>query len=198
MNLGRSGHQEQLTDSLWLGGGKGEADRTAERMRHKDERLGDPQPFESLSEICEEFFERVRRAWPLGLTVAAQVGRDDAIALAEMVDLMLPLYGLPTRAMDANDRSARRQHLRPGVDRTQAHWQCAGDADGCTWELHEPSVACRPSCIAVDFSLQTHAGAQRSSGGLSRAVSCRYSSRICSNACGRSSIGLWPARRTTA
>src|SRR5215510_3615523 len=109
MHLRRGGDQHQLTHALRLCGGERQGDRAAERMRYEDERLHNLQVVEGLGEVPEELLQRVGRARLLRASMAAKIGRDDAMLPAEMSDLILPLLGLPARAVDAHDRPVPRR-----------------------------------------------------------------------------------------
>ena len=136
MHLRRGRDQHQLAQALRLRGGEGQPDRPAERVCQQEEWLGDRQPLQHLGEIPQKLFQRIGRTRLLGLIVAAQIGGDHPIVLAEIGDLVLPLLGIAPSTMNADDRAACGQFGRPNIDHTQPDRQRAGDSDGCAGKIH--------------------------------------------------------------
>ena len=68
--------------------------------------------------------------------MAAQVGGDHAVVLAEIGDLVVSLLGIAASAMDAHNRAARWRFGGPNVDHTQTNRPGASDSDGCAGKIH--------------------------------------------------------------
>ena len=111
------GDEDEPLQLFGVGDGVFGADRAAERMPHQHEFLRQLELFADAVQVGHQFGHGVLRGGSVALAVAAQVGRDHAVAVGEVVDLVLPGVGAAQIAVDEQDRAI--DAVRPDVDDTE-------------------------------------------------------------------------------
>ncbi len=125
--LGGCIDQHQLGEPLGEAVGKVDAEQPARRMSQQHHRLAE---FESVQHGDQIFGDRIYRVAIARLVrqpVTPQVGRDAAVPLGEMLELVDPLESVPARSLDKEQHRARL--TGPNVDDAETHIRLVLDLD---------------------------------------------------------------------
>jgi hypothetical protein len=78
-------------------------------VRHQEKRLADLETVEQLGEIPQKLLQRIGGTRRFGLTVTAQVERNNTVVAGKAGYLRQPLFGAPAGAVNEHHRTAHRR-----------------------------------------------------------------------------------------